>query len=60
MTQKYALEICNRAASRKFSKEFNSPLSKSTVCSLKRSSYTVALESKHTLLLWYNVIKPAT
>ena len=35
----------NTAASRKFSKEFDSPLSESTVYSLKKS-YTAALESK--------------
>ena len=42
---KYALENGNAAASRKFSKEFDSPLSESTVRSLKKS-YTAALESK--------------
>ena len=42
---KYALENSNTAASRKFSKELDSPLSESTVCSLKKS-YTAALESK--------------
>ena len=34
---KYALENGNAAASRKFSKEFDSSLSESTVCSLKKS-----------------------
>ena len=42
---KYALEKGNAAASRKFSKEFDNPLSESTVRSLK-NSYTAALESK--------------
>ena len=42
---KYALENGNAAASRKFRKEFDSPLSENTVRSLK-NSYTTALESK--------------
>ena len=39
------MEDGNAAASRKFSKKFDSPLSESTVLSLKKS-YTVALKSK--------------
>ena len=41
----YPLENSNAVASRKFSKEFDSPLSENTICSLKKN-YTVALESK--------------
>ena len=42
---KYSLENGNTAALRKFSKEFNSPLSESIIRFLKKS-YTAALESK--------------
>ena len=37
---KYALENGNVAASRKFSKEFDSALSESTICSIKKELYT--------------------
>ena len=42
---KHALENGNVAASRKFSKDLDSPLSESRIHSLKKS-YTVALEAK--------------